>query len=102
MPQSEFAKRSRWRSRQIALQSSNTAAEVSARFSLSCKRAKEGAVNVSYIISLQAKDLAVNSLLKFPRAYTHTSTYVYLHIFLYVYTEHLACIELRTRIHNAC
>lgn len=33
---SEFAKRSRWQSWQITLQSSNTAAEVSAHFFLSC------------------------------------------------------------------
>ena len=44
-------------------------------------------MNVSYMISLQAKDLVVNSLLKFPSGYiyTHTSTYIYICIYIYMY-----------------
>lgn len=74
VPQSKFAKCSHQQSRQITLQSSNTATRVSAHFFFSCKCAKESAVNVSYMKSLQAKDLVVNSLLKFPTGYIHKHT----------------------------
>lgn len=46
---------------------SSTVREVAANSLFSCKRAKEGAVTVSYMISLQIKDL-VNNLLTFREA----------------------------------
>lgn len=84
VPQSEFPKRSCQQSQQTTLQSSNTAAEVSACVLLPCKCAKEDTVNVSYVVSLQAKDLLETDYLHFlVDIHTHTHIYIYQHICMY-------------------